>query len=114
MIGQAVVTIVHPVETVTDAHGNEQPNWDTAKRTKVPNCAVAPGSVDSDTAQGRHGGSDVVTVYFPARHPAVEITDRLEIDGVTFEIEQRPDQWNSGANANTIAGTVAEARRYIG
>ena len=114
MIGTQTITVVRAGAAAVDAHGNAEPDWDNPTRTDISGCAIAPGAVDSNTADGRHGGSDVITIYVPGSDADIAVGDRIEHDGATFEVEERAATWPSGTVSGVTSGTVIEARRYEG
>lgn len=104
-LGNQTVTTVR--RTVTrDPMGDETV---TTVRVDIRGCAVAPRTATEETSRGRRDVITGITAYLPSS-AALDPDDRLEVDGLEYEIEGEPGRW---VDPDTQRGEIVEvaARR---
>lgn len=84
----------------------------TITRTYLAGCAVAPRSSEALDSEGRHGALIGLTLYGPYGTD-LKHTDRVEVDGVVYEIDGEPGQWKSPLSA-WEAGFEVALKRAVG
>lgn len=92
------ITVTVVVRTVTgqDEYGNdvyENTTYD------VPSCSVQPGGTNETTQFTEQLSSEIV-VYLPYGTD-VEFLDALIVDGITYEVQGKPNVWASPFSGNT-------------
>lgn len=87
------ITVLRP-STTTDRYGNTVADWDTATRTDVELCALAPRTSPEDLSNGRQGVIIGMTLYAPA-DADLRPSDRVLARGETFEVDGHPETWRN-------------------
>jgi len=105
---------VRPVSPGTDQYGDPV---DDVERTPIPGAYVAPRSdeppADSElAARGRVGVVVGLTLYMPADFD-LRRTDRVEVDGVLYDVEGEVGRWLH-PYTGWAAGATATLRRAEG
>lgn len=86
------VTRVRP-ETVTGAHHNQDPQWDTAPELDIQGCVVQPGGSQEFIDHG-----DAVDILWTVRAPAgtdVTALDGVKYRGILYRVNGTPENWAS-------------------
>lgn len=99
------VTVIQRVAGGRNGYGNAT---FTESRYVIPGCLVAwTGSAENDADADR--ATDSATVYDMGRLWPVGTTDRVEINGESWEVDGSPQHW-----PGQVGGTVIQLRRVRG
>jgi len=79
--------------TATDDHGNDVPDWSAPGRKPIRGCAVEPGA-PQEYLIGRDASRVQWFIMAPARTD-VKGSDRVEWQGVVYEVSGEPAPWAS-------------------
>ena len=90
-----------------DADGD--PVASTVERTTIPRCLVAPRTESASEDRGRHGVVVGLDLYTDGTVDLIH-TDRIEIDGVAYDIDGEPGHWPG----SRVGGTYAALTRSKG
>lgn len=93
-LGVDTITVLH-APLADDGHNNMLPDWAHATSTIVRNCSADPGA-SLEYLLNRDTSLIAWTVFAPAG-TAVEATDRVKFNGVTYEVWGEPLRWNSAS-----------------
>lgn len=94
----------------TDADGD--PVAGTTSSLEIDGCMVAPRQATEPTERGRAGVIVGLTLYAPLDTDLVH-TDRIEIDGVLYEIDGEPGTWRNPWKPSH-GGVEVALRRAVG
>lgn len=90
-----------------DAYGDPIPG--TEDRTDIPDAFTAPRESSELTDRGRVGVIVGLTLFAPYSFD-LTYDDRVEVDGVLYEIEGEPGRWRNPFTGWTPGLTVALSR----
>lgn len=116
-VGRRTATIVRQMPGGYDQYGDPVPGTDT--RIDVPGCSWAPRAAGSGPSsseideRGRQGVIVGLTVYMPSE-TFLLATDRLELDGLLYEVEGEPGVWGPNPFTGREPGLEVAARRAEG
>lgn len=110
MIGNAIVLRVRETPGGTDNYGD--PIEGTTETVTLTGCGVAPRSSDDITDRGRQGVIVGLTLYAP-HGTDLRYSDRIEVDGVLYEVDGEAGSWKSPLSS-WEAGIEVALRRAQG
>ena len=90
LLGAQTVVTVRP-GSFKDSYGNDTPDWGNAIRTTVRGCSLQPLAGAELLPVGR----DAVETSWQLIAPPgdLQATDRIESDGVTYEVDGEVQRW---------------------
>lgn len=88
---------------------NGDPVSSTVARLDITECLVAPRYESETLGLGRNGVVVGLNVYAPTGTDLV-YTDRIEVDGIAYDIEGEPGDWQG----SQVGGVEVALRRAVG
>jgi hypothetical protein len=107
-----ILTVRRRTAGTRDAHGNVAVTY--AAGTPWTVRGVAPGAMLEPAVPNRDRSDIAWTVYADASPDVPGALDRVEWDGVTYEVDGTPKDWTHGPWENPAAGVVVELKRMEG
>ncbi|MEU1176553.1 head-tail adaptor protein [Streptomyces sp. NPDC005820] len=89
---------VYRAEIVADAYTKKR-DWDAAVKVWAGSASVQPASTTEADSQERETTDIHITVFLPPTAD-VDSTDRLVVDGITYEVRSEPRIWRQGSLAH--------------
>lgn len=110
LFGQAPVRVRAPL--VADRYGNKKRDWAAAERLTLAGVNVQPAGSppvsDEDTVDRQTTVTGWRLYSSPGRDVDLLETDRLEYDGMTFEVDGKVGRWRIGTRVHHVEADLKE------